>query len=112
MRAQWFVAEVIATDSSGRVLFLQALPSRPESDAFRTADQAGAFAKGLVNVTAVKGGKLTTCEGERAVRVEAARAVIEVSVPKAGRYPLRLAVNASQDATVAIHVSQRTPSRG
>jgi subtilisin family serine protease len=84
--------------------------------AFPAADRAGAFAEGRVKVGRVNGGKLTKIDGARAVRIESPRAVVELIVPKAGRYALELAVSppakVRKGEKFLVRVAQRSPSRG
>ena len=84
--------------------------------AFPAADRAGAFADGPVKFGRVSGGGLAKVDGARAIRIGAPRAVVELVLPRAGRFALQLAVSlpatAGKGEKFFVRVSQRSRSRG
>jgi subtilisin family serine protease len=84
--------------------------------ALPAADRAQAFVKGDVKLGRVTGGRAKRIGNERAVVLEAPRAIVELRLPRPGRYPLRLRVNpphgAHANEPFVVHASQRSPAHG
>lgn len=85
-------------------------------EAFPVARRAKAFGKGQVKVGAIAGGKASRLDRRPAVRIESARAVIEIVRPGPGRYALQLAVRLPARLAAprrsAVRLSQRVRGRG
>ena len=84
--------------------------------AFPAADRAKAFAAGEPKFGAVSGGAITKFQGARAVRIGAPRAVVELILPRAGRFAMQFAIDlpaqSQKTEKFLLRVAQRSGSRG
>ena len=84
--------------------------------AFPAAARARAFARGDVTLGGVSGGTIAKVDGVRAVRIDAARTIVELKLPRAGRFALQLAIQLPAEPGTRekflVRVAQRSESRG